>query len=185
MFLLHGTTIAAACNIIIDGFQTVDTISTCSDPCSTYMVEVGNKYTEAEAISFACEMAQIASAKLGVYDTDIAIFGFNIPDEITDIYLLPDISCKNMDDCWCIDNERLNELILNGSISCSPKVIPDAYIPYLRPFYLIHTAYQTLMSLDKTLKNVCDNLQRTDNMDLYDIIFPADAYTFHELCNLV
>lgn len=182
MLFLHGTTISAACSIIKNGFQNVDTIWTCSDARYTYMVEIGNIYDEMEAVRFACEAAQIAAAKLNVYDTEIVIFGFDFPSDIAGKYLMPDISCANMDGCWCIENNTINKLIQNGEISYSAKIVQNAYIPYLRPFYLMHIS-QDFIDLDKDLKNIYDYLKNANISDIYDIIDVSDLCEFNALCD--
>ena len=185
MLFLHGTTASAARSIVETGFQAVDTVWTCSDPRNTYIVEVGTKYDEREAVCFACDNARIAAAKLGVQDTDIVIFGFDFPSDIADENLLPDISCANMDDCWSIDNDTLNSLIQSGKVSCTAKVIKNAYIPYLRPFYLTQDT-RSLMTLDKELEYVCGCLENKGAIDMfYDMMFFIDFEDFNTLCDFV
>lgn len=184
MLFLHGTTASAARSIIKTGFQAADTIWTCSDPRSTYVVEVGSRYSEREAVYFACDIARVAAAKLGTSDTDIVIFGFDFTSDMADKYLLPDISCENMEGCWFIDNNSLNKLMQNGEISYSVKVIKDGYIPYLRPFYLTQASHNYL-TLDKELEYVCSCLRDKDVNDIYDMIFAVDFEDFDTLCDFV
>ncbi len=142
-------------------------------PANTYLVQAdSDHYDKNEALMFATEAGQIASAMTDTHDTDIVVFEFEMSEETADDNLLPDTSCENADGCWCISNKTLNELIQAGVIKMRAKRLKDMYVPYLRAFYLANLSKTYLMINDELLQHACDLLQNIEWDRIYDDLLP-------------
>ena len=151
MIYYHGTSLQAANSILKTGFNNVTTIWSCSVPTNTYLIQADSDYYDKnEALMFAIEAGQIASAMTDTHDTDIVVFEFEMSDETADDNLLPDTSCEGSDGCWCIPDKTLNKLIQIGAVKMRTKCLKNMYIPYLRAFYLANLS-KTYLTLNDAL----------------------------------
>lgn len=142
--LYHGTDSESADMIIEKGFKNPDSIWSCSDIRKTYVVKRNDYFDDEEndyfdcsdAFYFALETAQIAAAHKDSRKTDVSIFRMQMTDEIFEDNFLPDLSCENMENCYCIDSEDLTQLIKSGQITLTRFTVFDAYNQYLRAVFL-------------------------------------------------
>lgn len=180
MTLYHGTNYEAAMNIIENGFESPDTIWSCSEDTMTYFIrETDDEYY---ALQFAIDAAKISAAHFNSQSTAICVFKIEISDDIFDDEFLPDISCENMNDCYCIESDRLNKLVDTSVIKMSLLRISDAYNMWLRPFYLTGLSEYYVCN-DATLEramncinnnnahiNMCDDLYEYGSIDESEIL---------------
>jgi len=177
MLFYHGTTLRSAKNILNHGFKDVGTVWNCSTPNCVYIVAADNTNRNSDdAIRFAIEAAQLASAIKNVNDTDIAVFEFDVPDEIIENDILPDISCPNMNGCYTITTNILNNYIATNNIKMRIKRIKNAYIPYLRPFYLMDINTEYIPDCDMVFLEAVKTIKSSNHFDwFYDIAFNIDT----------
>lgn len=171
----HGTSYENALNIIKNGFggktAPEKTIWNCSNNSRTYLAE-SDEFEE--GFELAISAAKTAAAYYDSKSTKIAVFEFQIPEEVVEEYLLPDRSCPNMDDCYTIENEDLNELINLHRIGMKVRWYEDSYQPFLRAFYLsgLCKDYFNLEMLEPALIDCIDVIENSDVMDkLGDYLF--------------
>lgn len=163
MLFYHGTSLESAKNIMKYGFCTPRKTWWCSESNKIYIVAADDKIRDCnEAVLFALEEGQIAAAVQGSSETSIAVFEFDIPENIADEELLPDISCENMEGCWCIDADTLNELSKEHKINMRVKILQDAYTPYLRVLYLTHLNPTYVVYEDDKLEQICHYLKNSN-----------------------
>lgn len=183
--LYHGTSIESARNIVKNGFDNpVETIWNCSDPDVLY-VRNSEEFAyddyespETEAIRECIYSGQIAAAMADSKETKIAVLEFLVPDEIFESEFEKDYSCENMDGCYEIPKDVLQELIDNGTIKMNILVSDDAYIPYLRIFYLSSLVGNRNMDFyDETLENVCKEIAKQGMYldEIYEFSYPVAA----------
>ncbi len=138
----HGTTVESAMQILKNGFAGVidSTIWNVSDADKLYMRELNcDEDGYDESLRYCIENAQIAAAIRNSMDSRIAVIKFIVDDKAIiqfDEMFESDDSCDNMEDCFQVDKVLLQECIDNGTIKASIDVYDDAYVPYLRVFYL-------------------------------------------------
>lgn len=183
MLFYHGTSLESAKNIMRYGF--CNTIKTwqCSQADKIYMVAADDRFYDcSEAVLFALEAGQIAAAVQGSNETSVAVFEFDISDDIAEDYFLPDVSCESMDGCWCINTDTLNKLIKEHKINMRVKVLQDAYTPYLRIMYLAYLKNTYVIYKDDKLEEACRHI-RESNIDtewLYDFDNVCDNYEYYD-----
>lgn len=152
----HGTSMESAMTILNEGFDDcVNTIWSCSDDTKLYLRELKQDSEEddwCEDPKYLCiESGKIAAAIQGSQSTSIALFRFEMDEEIADEYVEADDSCENMEDCFQIDKSDLEKLISEGKIKCTLLESKDAYIPYMRVFYLTGVINNDYMDIDDDL----------------------------------
>lgn len=183
MLFYHGTSLESAKNIMKCGFCNIVKTWQCSQSDKLYTVAADDKfYDNNEAVLLALEAGQIAAAVQGSNETSVAVFEFDIADDIAEDYFLPDVSCENMDGCWCIDTDTLNKLIKEHKINMRVKVLQDAYTPYLRIMYLAYLENTYIIYKDDKLEEACRRI-RESNIDtewLYDFDNVCDNYEYYD-----
>lgn len=190
--LYHGTSYEAGVDIIRNGFHSPDTIWSCSDPEKTYFIksdydEDEDKDLNDDAVMFAVDASKIAAAHFDSKATSTFLFEITMSDETFDDEMLPDTSCENADDCYCIDSETLNELISDGKITLTVYLVKNAYNTWLRPFYLcnlssyyepndevLHDAIRCLQE-SQVIDAMYDHLFGCAGIELYSEIEPTNA----------
>jgi len=142
---LHGTSFESGRNILEHGLiSNKETVWNCSDPGMIYCRNVD----ENEDALYECVMSgQCAAAYQDSKSTQIAIVRIEIEADIAEEIVEDDISCANMYECYQIDIDTLNEFITEGKVRLYVDFYEDAYIPYLRLFYIAHTD-EDFMSFD-------------------------------------
>ncbi len=183
--LYHGTSIEAARNIVKNGFDHLgETIWSCSDWNVLY-VRNSEEFAyddyespETEAIRECIYSGQIAAAMTDSKETKIAVLEFLVPDEIFESEFEEDDSCENMDGCYEISKDVLQELINDNAIQMNVLVSDDAYIPYLRVFYLSSVVNNRNMDIyDETLENICKEINKKNIYldEIYEFSAPVAA----------
>ena len=151
MKLYHGTDLQSGKKIIKNGFGTglYNTIWDCSNPLNTYLID--SNYDDGNGLDFAIEAAQISCAIKDSKDTSIIVFEINIDEDELD----NDSSCRDydgeteMEDSYQINSEYLNYLIASRTATVKVHNIQNAYIPYLRVFYIPYN--NPFLSIDDDL----------------------------------
>ncbi len=164
----HGTTMECARSILKKGFNSeTDTVWSCSDCDKLYVRDLNsnNWNDEDECIYFTIESGQIAAAYLNSLETSIAVFKFMVDDDVAEQFFEEDYSCENMDGCYQIEKVDLDKLIEQGAITCELYEAKDAYIPYLRPFYLRFIADSPYMYIEDQLLRY--TIEKIQNVELY------------------
>jgi hypothetical protein len=130
---LHGTTYESIQNIRQHGFsEDKRTVWDCSRDDMLYC-----RISTMEDAEYLCiSNAQITAAHQNSKETKLGLLVIDIPDNMADDLVEIDDSCENMDDCYQIPIEDLNKAIKTGKVKISCRIFKDAYVPYLRPFYL-------------------------------------------------
>lgn len=145
---LHGTDYESAMSIVANGLTTdKKTIWTCSRKDMLYVRDSDNE----DAEFLTVESGQIAAAYKDSKSTNIGIVEITMSDELADELVEDDNSCEYTDGCYQIDIDTLNEYIQNGMISIRIVIRKDAYIPYLRAFYMSHLSLDYMQIDDSTL----------------------------------
>ena len=75
-----------------------------------------------------------------------------------------------MTDCYQIDSAYLNKLIESGAVTMKAYEVKDAYIPYLRIFYLPYKNMFMEYS-DKTLAKAVKVVHESENYEIIDDLF--------------
>ena len=176
MIYYHGTSYEAAMNIIKDGFNSPDTIWSCSDDCNTYIIHDkyfdDDDYDEYEAVEFAISAARISAAYTNSKSDHIAIIIFDIPEDIAESYVLQDSSCENMPDCYQIDSDDLNDLMDKDKIAVQVRIFENSYNQWLRPFYLAGLNKNYMCIKDPALDAAVEIIESSKNIDyLYDVLY--------------
>ena len=183
----HGTDYESGISILRHGFHSQNRIWNCSNPNHTYLVRDNGDENDNDDISFAINAAQMAAAHKNSNNTNLIIFAFDFDDE-ADEYIMPDMSCPNMDsyNCYQIESEDLNKLIKSNNIKVQIRFVEMGYIPYLRAFYLASPCedYYTI-DYDDLLYDVVMRIKRmsmrTDTCWFYDMISECIPSNFEEL----
>lgn len=151
---LHGTSYESAMNIVRNGLRTEKSkVWTCSSTDFIYVRDAEEEDSEFLTV----ESGQIAAAYADSKSTNIGIIEITIrDDELADSIVEDDNSCDGTDRCYQIDIELLNEGIGNGTISVKAIIRKDAYIPYLRVFYLANLNREYIQINDATLSYAMD-----------------------------
>lgn len=154
MKFYHGTSIENLLKIVHDGgFDSKVSNWLVSDSTRVYMASVGQDYWDysdkerqeyaedfedelREAFETAIGNAQIAAAVVGSVYNSVAVFEFEIPDNIVMEYVVDDDSVENARGCYEIVESDLNKLIIDGTIKVYTHQLLGAYKPYARVFYL-------------------------------------------------
>lgn len=134
MKFYHGTSIENFLKIVHDGgFDSKVSNWLVSDSIRVYMASVGQDYWDysdkerqeyaedfedelREAFETAIGNAQIAAAVVGSVYNSVAVFEFEIPDNIVMEYVVDDDSVENARGCYEIVESDLNKLIIDGTI---------------------------------------------------------------------
>ncbi len=136
----HGTTMECARSILKNGFDNeTDTVWNCSDCDKLYVRDENHSNWDNdsnECVFFTVESAQIAAAFKNSQDTSVAVFKFYVANDVAEDYFFEDDSCENMSGCFQIEKSDLVDLIKKGLVRCELYEAKNAYIPYLRVFYL-------------------------------------------------
>ena len=142
MKFYHGTSIEGLEGIVHDGgFDSKVSNWLVSDSTRVYMASVGQDYWDfedelREAFETAIGNAQIAAAVVGSVYNSVAVFEFEIPDNIVMEYVVDDDSVENARGCYEIVESDLNKLIIDGTIKVYTHQLLGAYKPYARVYYL-------------------------------------------------
>ena len=145
---LHGTDYESAMSIVANGLTTEKkTVWTCSRKDMLYVRD--SEKEEAEFLTV--ESGQIAAAYKDSKSTNIGLVKITMSDELADELVEDDNSCEGTDGCYQIDIDALNEYVQKGAISITVVIRKDAYIPYLRAFYLSHLSLDYMQIDDSTL----------------------------------
>lgn len=173
---IHGTSYESAMNILQNGFMDAAKIWDCSMPGIMYFRELPSETEDnyedsrSDAYFTAITNGQVAAAYNDSHDTRIGVVVLTMSDELADDIVECDISCENANDCYQIDIDELNKYVNSGNITAKIEIYANAYIPYIRPFYLLDSNSNKYMSIpDKNLKNVIDILN-SQNANIIDII---------------
>lgn len=125
------------------------TIWNCSDDNMIYVRDVDAREFDGDALRYAIESGQIAAAKQHSLSKDIAVFIFKIEDEeLAEKLFEEDHSCQNMDGCYQINRDDLQNAIVAGKINCTVRFYHDCFKPYLAPFYLTFAASSDYFEFD-------------------------------------
>lgn len=146
MVFLHGTDYDSAMNIINNGLSNEhDTAWDCSRSDMIYC----RKKSEEDSEFLSISSGQLAAAYKNSISTKIGILSIDIPDEIVDEIVEDDDSCDGTYGCYQI----LIDDILNNidKIKLSMNIYGDAYVPYLRPFYLTSISHEYITIEDQLL----------------------------------
>ena len=174
----HGTTVEAAKSIISNGFDgATDTVWNCSNSDLLY-VRDKELFEEDEAKYLCVESGQIAAAVTDSKETSIIVFEFLVPDEVAEKYFEEDDSCENMDGCFQIDRDELTSLVERGTIQVRVYEAKDAYIPYLRVFYISGLISNRNMTInDDLLYRACETVAKSDACAyLYEDLFGFNSF---------
>lgn len=178
----HGTTMESARSILKNGFNgETDTVWNCSDCDKLYVRDKDSNaiFDEDEAIYLSVSAGQIAAAVFDSKETSIAIFKFEVEDDVADSYFDEDDSCPNMDGSYQIDKSDLDYLISRNKIKCTLFESKNAYIPYLRVFYLTGVIESEYMDIDDSMLYEAVNIAaKGDNSGIWDYISTFDEPVF-------
>lgn len=144
---LHGTSFESGRNILEHGLiKNKGTVWTCSDPDMIYCRDIDDADYD-ETLFLSIESGRCAAAYQDSKSTQIAVVRIEIEESIAEGIVEEDNSCPNMYECYQIDIDTLNELIVSGTARLYVDFYEDAYIPYMRIFY-IAWANDEFMSFD-------------------------------------
>lgn len=118
MKFYHGTDLASGLEIMKNGFHPQNQVFNCSDEEMVYMAgenmnywdNESTQFEELQAVEFAVEAAQIASADKNSMERDVIVFEIEMDESLVE----PDDSCDGMSDCYQIEATALNQYLLNG-----------------------------------------------------------------------
>jgi hypothetical protein len=137
---IHGTSYESGMDMIINGINPEpDRIWECSNANYMYFREKpdSDEDEDSHEVEYECLCnGQIAAAYTDSKETYIAMLVLEMSDELADEIVEEDNSCENMYNCWQIDICDIKEGIDNGTIKAKVCMYANAYVPYLRPFYL-------------------------------------------------
>ena len=171
---IHGTSYESAMNILQNGFQDVEQkIWDCSGYGYMYFRDADSEEAQFMAIS----NGQIAAAYTNSKETYIAVIVLEMSDELSDEIFEEDLSCENMYDCYQVEINTLNKFIASGDIKAKIQFFDEAYIPYLRPFYLNHITNHMKIS-DKLLQDAIAVINRSD-------VYLEEIFDYGSLCDEV
>lgn len=174
---LHGTTYENAMTIINNqkfNNNDIETVWTCSNPDLLYLRDADTD----EATWQTVESAQLAAAYLNSQSQQIAIIQLKMSDELADEIIENDMSCPDTDGCFQLDKEELDFHIANGNIQCQVLFYNNAYIPYLRPFYLTSICTKYMSFKDKTLEYAIQILNKNS-------IFIDELYEYGDVDRII
>lgn len=187
--LFHGTDYESAVDILQNGLrEDVDTVWTCSRDDMLYMRKTDEYEDDPYEIEYLSIVSgQIAAAYKGRNDTRIAILVLEMPDDLAEKIVEIDDS---IDTCTCdnIVRERtyqalkcdINDGIKNGQIKASINVYDNAYVPYLRPFYLVSLSHEYMVIEDQKLEDAMNVIRKSDAF-IDELFTYGDAYETYEL----
>lgn len=166
---LHGTSDENAHNMIKSNKlgKNHKTIWTCSNPNLLYMYNADDE----DAIQLSVESGQIAAAYMNSKSTRIAVISLDIPDNIVNELVNPDCSCENTNGCFQINYNDLNNYIKSNIIKAQINYYDNAYIPYLRPFYLSYLNSRYMTISDPLLK-IAIKMLKDNDIFIEDILYP-------------
>lgn len=177
MIFIHGTDYDSAMSIVKDGLiNGHDTIWTCS---RDDMIYCRKQYDDEEDNTFYCiESGQIAAAYKNSMSTKIGILLIDIPDELVEEIVEEDNSCENMYGCYQI---LISDILDNkDKIKLSMNIHKDAYVPYLRPFYLSN-ACENYMTIDDQLLQRAIDIIHDSAAYIEDIFYYGEVETHYDL----
>lgn len=178
---MHGTDYESAMNILKNGLSSAkETVWTCSNPRMIYCRDAEDE----DAQWLSIESGQIASAYKDLKVTEVCILRILIPDNIAEEIVEDDNSVpdKRMYGCYQIDIDVLNDYIRNGDVKLYVDIYSNAYVPYLRPFYLAYLNTEIIQFNDKLLTQAIEvikssNISMFDEILSYDDIIETREYT--------
>lgn len=145
---MHGTDYESALDIVKNGFRSnKSTVWTCSNADMLYVRDADNEDTEYLTI----EAGQIAAAYRGSNSTRIGVIAIEMSDELADEIVEDDNSCENTEGCYQILIDDLMTYLKTGDIKVTIEVYDDAYVPYMRAFYLSNLNSEYLQIKDNLL----------------------------------
>ena len=171
---IHGTSYENALDIFKNGFKSEnkDMIWECSNSNMLYVRNRKDEYEDEDNLFLAIEAGQIAAAKLNSFSTKIGIIEIEMSDEISENCVSDDTSCENMYGCFEINIDELNKYIKKGEASAVIYVYENAYIPYLRPFYLTGVKLSYMNIKDALLLNAIDVINSSKECLYFEGKFP-------------
>lgn len=179
---IHGTTEANAMHIVSrKRFDTHDTVWLCSDREMLYVRDIGEEDADMplsrnESKDECMENAQIAAAFWGSKSDKLALIHIEMEDEDARLIVHKDISHPNARGSYQIEKEKLNGMIEKGRVRIKAVIYKDAYIPYLRPFYLMGVDDGMMEIEDSLLVYVINQLNK-EEVYLNNIIWDyGDVY---------
>jgi len=179
---LHGTSFESGINILEHGLvSNKETVWNCSDPGMIYCRDIDDQGYD-ETLSLSIESGQCTAAYQDSKSTQIAIVRIEMSEDTAEEIVEEDISCPNMYECYQIDIDSLNELIAAGEARLYVDFYEDAYIPYLRLFYIRWTE-EEFMSFDdpvltraKKLVSEMDTSYIVDDLMCYGELVESSEY---------
>lgn len=170
---VHGTSYESAMDIIKNGFkEDKPTIWTCSRKDMLYLREESGEDKETEWMTI--ETGQIAAAYNNSKDTRIAIIRFEMSDELASKIIEDDNSC-DISYSYQVLISNLNEGLKKHTITATVDIYADAYVPYMRPFYLAN--------LDKTYLQIKDKLLEKATQIAKDAsVYIEEIFDYGEIC---
>lgn len=171
MRYFHGTDYTSGMDIIRNGFHPNTQIWKTSTPNTIYVISEeydnsGNEYVNVEdlpALRIALEAGQIAAATKNQFDDKIIVFEL----ETDSIHFEHDKTKGAPSDSYCCLANELNDLIKYGDIKMTCHILTEAYVPYLRIFYLINL-YEGYYSFEDDMKNIIKHIKNIDTCWFYD-----------------
>lgn len=152
MKFFHGTSYENYLNIVKNGFNVEKPLTwLCSEINKTYLWGCDD---ESEGLCRAKDSGLITAALQNSQEHQVIVLEFDLKD---DEEILPDYSCENMEDAYCIENKLLN---LHNFV-----VHNFSYNPELRPFYLIGCNKMYLNVEDNHLKETLELIEKSSSID--------------------
>ena len=186
---IHGTSYESTMDILKNGLKVdnKDMIWECSNSDLLYLRDKNDE--EDDSLMLCIESGQIAAAKLNSLSTKIGIIEIELSDKIAEESVLEDTSCENMYGCFEMDIDELNKYIESGEAVVTIHIYENAYLPYLRPFYLTGNNQSYMKIKDPLLKQAIDvinsatkDIYYEDLFDYGDVIETYQLKTIKEKC---